>query len=240
MKRISALILLAATVAHAQVSLDTANAVSGNAPSGTSLTLSVTLSASDNFLVVGEEDWTSADVTGITYNGVALTEKCSGNNGSSLYSGIWYLASPPTGSAYNLVISFASTSGIGATAVGASGVNTGSPFGTCASNGGISSVNPSVTATGAGSNGVYIGIGATGDTTLTIAGANQTLVGTAQNNVNTIMAFQMSSIPGVDTGAFSWTGSGTGGGTEAMAAAVALLPSGGSSNPPPPLFVIQP
>jgi hypothetical protein len=48
-----------------------------------------------------------APPTGVTYNGDALTKAVERDSGTVLNSSIWYILSPDTGSAYNIVVDFA-------------------------------------------------------------------------------------------------------------------------------------
>ena len=74
---------------------------------GTSLTWSHTCSGSDRILFVGVVGGTTDTVTGVTYDGVAMTlvNKCVA--GADFYSYLFYLIAPSTG-AHNVVISASS------------------------------------------------------------------------------------------------------------------------------------
>lgn len=73
----------------------------------TSVTLSQTLTAGANLLVIFTYNYHGANgCTGVTYNGVSMTEKVSmihDNFGGMARIKMWYLENPSTGSAYNIV-----------------------------------------------------------------------------------------------------------------------------------------
>lgn len=96
-------------------------------------TRSITLSNGVNLLVVRHVNRDNTDVvTGMTYNGVALTKLTSAvDSGSTGYATIWYLKAPPTGSAYNLVVTLdGSAHRCDYDYLGMAGVNQTTPFGT--------------------------------------------------------------------------------------------------------------
>lgn len=71
----------------------------------TPLTFSHTAGASADFLVVTARTRTGEDITGITYDGDSLTKAVDITHATEgLNSEIWYLASPTTGSAADVVV----------------------------------------------------------------------------------------------------------------------------------------
>lgn len=123
------------------------DAVSSGAANGvTSLTYSHTVSGSDRLLIVWVSWYhTIAFITGVTYNGVAMTEIPSGSANSSNYQiAGYYLVSPALGT-NNVVINFSqSIFGTGAGSLSFTGVDQTNPLGTAvAATGGTST--PSVT-----------------------------------------------------------------------------------------------
>lgn len=80
----------------------------------TSKTIShtITASGSDHYLVAVCTWRNLANITGITWNGVALTKKVenSGGNFQTMGAEIWYLVAPDTGT-HDLVVTWASTGG---------------------------------------------------------------------------------------------------------------------------------
>lgn len=108
------------------------NGTYAQATTGTSLSFAFTVSGSDRILFVMGSDKSSAAsvVTGITYNGVALT-KITGLNGSGSANdraiSIWYLIAPATGS-NNVVISASESVGLRFSAVSYNGVKQSSPI----------------------------------------------------------------------------------------------------------------
>lgn len=91
------------------IALDSAGGAYTRKASVTSITQAFN-NVGGNFLVVGVANTADADnVTGITYNGVAMTRaiaKVGGGNGEGTF--LYYLANPATGS-NNVVISFSGT-----------------------------------------------------------------------------------------------------------------------------------
>jgi hypothetical protein len=83
----------------------------GTAGAGSSLTYSHTCTGSDLILFVSVFIQTSLTITGITYNGVALTSIDGQTNGASNERiELWYLIAPATG-ANNIVISRSGSTG---------------------------------------------------------------------------------------------------------------------------------
>lgn len=80
------------------------------AQAASSITFSHTVNTQSNQILVvtsGIEDDATTAITGITYNGVALTSSVNTTN-SNRRAEIWYLLNPPTGTA-NVVITYAAT-----------------------------------------------------------------------------------------------------------------------------------
>lgn len=93
----------------------------------------VTLSSGVNLLVVRHVNRDNTDVvTGMTYNGIALTKLVSAvDSGSTGYASIWYLKAPPTGNQYLLAVTLdGSAHRCDFDYIGLSGVNQTTPFGT--------------------------------------------------------------------------------------------------------------
>src|SRR3990167_2897336 len=96
----------------------------------TSLTYAHTCTGTNLVLIVGAflDNDTSDTITGITYNGVALT-KINGVSGSSDqgYSTLWYLIAPATG-ANNIVVSWTGANNISSCAISYTGAHQTSPI----------------------------------------------------------------------------------------------------------------
>lgn len=81
----------------------------------TTKTVSHTIPSGTDMLVVFADDGNvgGGDITGVTYNGTAMTRATAGNVSSAGYqAGIFYLLSaslPATGSAYNIVVTYPAT-----------------------------------------------------------------------------------------------------------------------------------
>jgi hypothetical protein len=104
--RIALLLASLCVPAWAGITLDTATS-SANTSTGTTITWSHTCSGPNRLLFVGFGFRGDAAITlsGITYNGVALTKIRSDSSGPSV-SEIWYLVAPPTG-AHSIVVTLA-------------------------------------------------------------------------------------------------------------------------------------
>ncbi len=113
MKRFFATLLLlltiaAPTAAHAAIAVDAATT---GGQTTTANTLSWSHTNSGTILIVGLTEENADDITGVTYNGVALTQYKKGTGGSGYgRPEIWGLVNPATG-AHDVVISRTGTSG---------------------------------------------------------------------------------------------------------------------------------
>ena len=199
------------------LAIDNANVVADDSSfTSTSTTTSVTVGASDNLLVVfvgnAYNSGNSVPPDGFTYNSVSLTLLGNvGHNGAPTTS-VWYLSAPPTGT-HNLVGSWTTNTSGGAccvTAVPMSGAATSSIFGTVATAFSTANNNPAITATGGSTGSIYLAGTINLITTTTSTGSGQTdvantgSIGGGANN-----SFDVSTIAGSGSGAFTWTGSGT-------------------------------
>jgi hypothetical protein len=96
---------------------------------GTTNTVSVTVSGSDRILVVFCVAG-GRDISGVTYNGVALTELLDyDNEGSYYYTSLYYLVAPDTGT-HNLVMTIASSGLSVLVGLSCTGVDQATPFNT--------------------------------------------------------------------------------------------------------------
>jgi hypothetical protein len=190
--------------------IDTANVTSNPGTNVTSNSFSVTVGAGDNALFIQESALSGSGAyapSGITYNGVSLTMVPSSSIVSTdIETSLWYLVNPPTGS-HTLVVTYGSyAQNVAAGALPMSGVNTASPIGTAATAGSSSSLNVAVTVTGGTANDLYIGVcGCTG--TAISSGSAPQVNQWQQQNIDALSSASGDSIPGNDTGSFSWTGS---------------------------------
>lgn len=179
-----------------------------NSPAG-----NCTCGASDNFLLIitGNDNATVAQApTILTYNGVSLLGNLIVSNtftsNGRFTLGAYYLANPPTGSALAVVCTTANANtAIAWVALPMNGVNTASPIGN--TNSAVGSTGaPTVTATGATANDIYLGSLITRATPITPGGGNQTNLKNIPNlNLGALDAFSVDSILGINSGAFSWT-----------------------------------
>lgn len=201
------------------VAIDTGNVQSSDANAflggAYSVSMNVTCGASDNCLAVliGASGGATSypTYTSLQYNGVALSF-LSGSSSQLLNANyfstyIYYLMAPPTGASYALNVIWTVGQG-GAIAVPMSGVNSTTPFGTPILASSSANNSAAVTATGASASGLYLGVAFNAIATMVASGANQTNLA-ALNAFNTNTSVTGDYVPGVDAGAFSWTGSGT-------------------------------
>ena len=92
----------------------------------TSLTFAYSTSGSNRYLTVSVIIDSSSTVTGVTYNGVAMTNLVSIRNTGGHIVYIWGLVAPATGS-NNVVVTASSSTTIGAGAIAFTGVNQTTP-----------------------------------------------------------------------------------------------------------------
>ncbi len=111
MKRLLFLLLLILPFhAHAAIAIDT-QSTGGQTTSANNLTWSHTVTGTNPMLWVGVGEENANDITGVTYNGVALTGLTQSNTPTGAgFSQLWYLVGPATG-AHNIVVSRTGTTG---------------------------------------------------------------------------------------------------------------------------------
>jgi hypothetical protein len=200
------------------ITIDTANIASFSSGSSvSSYSFSVTIASGDNCLVVTEGNASGGgglQPSGITYGGIPLTMVPSSSIiAAQFQSSIWYLLNPTVGTA-NVVVTLPSAQSFqGSGAIPLIGVSTTTPIGTAAINSGVTvGGNVTVTASGGIAGDLYVGNNINFDTSQTTSGSNQTNQW-SQNNIGTAVCAAGDTIPGVNTGAFAWTATGTIGGS---------------------------
>ena len=166
---------------EAAIALDSANA--GASGTGTSLTYAHTTAGSNRILFVGFAVTTqnTDDITGVTYNGVALTivNKIKVPTTDDRWTYLYYLVAPATG-ANNIVISSTSSTAKTANAVSYTGASqTGVPD-SSATNTATSGTTFSLTTTSVADNSWLVGLLRVGSTGL-VAGSGTTLRGTVSS-----------------------------------------------------------
>jgi hypothetical protein len=130
----------------------TSTATSGTTPV-TSLTWMHTVSGTDRLLTV-ENSWHSgATISGITFNGIALTSGVTDTFGS-VSNDQWFLVAPPVGT-YNIVVTLSSAECITSGAQTWNSVNQSTPIGITQTAHG-SSLNPSLVLTTSSNNSIVI------------------------------------------------------------------------------------
>lgn len=166
---------------EAAIALDSANA--GASGTGTSLTYAHTTSGSDRILFVGFAVTTqnTDDITGVTYNGSALTlvDKIKVPDTDNRWVYLYYIVAPSTG-ANNIVINSTSSTAKTANAVSYTGASqTGVPD-SSATNTATSGTTFALTTTSVADNSWLVAMLRVGSTGL-VAGANTTLRGTVSS-----------------------------------------------------------
>ncbi|GAC1603610.1 MAG: hypothetical protein NVS3B29_08400 [Candidatus Saccharimonadales bacterium] len=120
-----ALVFRTAPASAGTLSVD-ASSSSNTANTATSLTWSHTVGAGANLLMVGFS-YNAGTISSVTYNGVAMTQKSTVTNGTSI-TAMYYLVSPATG-ANNVVITLGSANSIIGGATSFIGADTVTPLG---------------------------------------------------------------------------------------------------------------
>lgn len=181
------------------------------ATSGTTLSWSHTC-ASGAVLIVGASIGNqNQTVTGVTYNGVALTKIVEKGGGDACYASLWYLANPASG-ANTITVTYSanpsphgvggiglSLTGVSSSVVGVSGSTDVSPA--------AASISTSVTTTAANSMVVAYAAQNGNSTSLTVSGSNQTQQDTT-GKINS-MRSSLSTQTTTSTGSYtnSWSSS---------------------------------
>lgn len=112
------------------MAVSVSNTSSGTQASGASLTFAHN-SDTDFLVVCVGANVGSYSITGVTYNGVAMTQAVAVNDGVR-GAAIYYLISPASGS-HNVVVTMGTSGQIGASAASLSGVHNSSPLGSTGS-----------------------------------------------------------------------------------------------------------
>jgi hypothetical protein len=198
------------------VLVDTPHVVNDNTSfTGTATSTSVTVASGDVVLLVFVGNFynsgTAVPPNTFTYGGVALTLLSSiGATGILPESSVWYLLNPTAGTATLAGTWTTNVSGgiANVTAVPVSGAATTGTFGTVATASSTANNNSAVTATGsAGGGDLYFGHAVNGIQASTSTGTGQTDI--SNSTINAAASVVVSTIPGSNAGAFTWTGSGT-------------------------------
>lgn len=189
------------------IAFDAASPANQYTNGATSLTFSHTCTGSDLILIVGVGMSGDASPTGVTYNGVALTQVPSGSVvfNTGYICELWYLVGPATG-AHDVVISRTYSGRIYACSLSYTGVSSGAPLGTAATAGSAGSTSFTVDVSAA-TNYVVVDICyvASGAATSITQGAGQTKRVEALDGVNIGNVAAMSEEAGAATVTMSWT-----------------------------------
>ena len=232
------LMFLIAPIAHAAIAFDAKS--SGSGSNVTSVTVSHTVSGSNTilFVSVGTKDGGGgAAVSGVTYNGVAMTNITTQNISSAYYQDLWYLINPSTGT-NNIVASFGGVSADQAVVSAASytGVLQISPLTTANTNQNSSANSLSSTVTTSVDNSFVVSsVAFDGD------GSNQPAVagGETQRDVispNTIWWAGLSDVVDVTAGAISTSWSSGGSASKFLVSSVGFAPAATATGTPPPSY----
>lgn len=185
------------------IAVDT-NTVAEEEAGATSKTFSHTCTGSNLVLVVATVSSGSADPTGVTYNGVAMTKAVG--LGAALNTSLWYLANPATG-AHNVVVTYAASTKFGVCSTSFTGCNTDSPLGITGTATGTSGT-ASCTVTSQKNNSVMVDSTFVNGVPTITQGASQTLVMNAQNagdNFTELSSYKATTTAGSVTMSYTFT-----------------------------------
>lgn len=212
MKRLSLLFLLVALYsesAWAQIAYDNATA-GGFQASGNSLTFSHTVNSNTNGqLSVCAYSRNNQTVSGVTYNGVAMTKAAEVTDSTFgvVYASLWSLVAPATG-ANNVVVSFTGTPSVmsGASAVSYTGVDQTTPYSNATTNSGNSASSTVTVTSSTGSLVVDCMTSASGSVAADpTPGAGQTGRGVQHDSMAQGDGFGLSQKNGAASVAMTWT-----------------------------------
>lgn len=191
----------------------------------TTKTISVTLPAGTNLLLVGVHLADAPTVTGATYNGAALT-RIMRQTDAICSEEAWYLLDPSTGAAHDLVLTLDSEKPAGTTVLGYTDAHATAPIGTAVGRAGtgISSLSQSVDSHTGGE--VVDFITWYNTTVACVPGAGQTLITGAPTSAT--RGASASSEPGAASVTMSWT---LDYGQRLAHIAVPILPAGANARP---------
>lgn len=185
------------------IAVDT-NTVAEEESGATSLTFSHTCTGSNLVLIVATVSSGSADPTGVTYNGVAMTKAVG--LGAALDTSLWYLSNPAT-SAHNVVVTYAASTKFGVCATSFTGCNTDSPLGVTGTNTGTSGT-ASCTVTSQKNNSMMVDATFVNGVPSITVGASQTAVMNAQNagdNFTELSSYKAQATAGSVTMSYTFT-----------------------------------
>jgi|SRR5579864_575060 len=122
------------------MALSIGTVASGNVSNASSITFSLTLGATENFLTVAvASNRNGFAINSVTFAGVSMTKAVSDiSSGTAGQTSIWTLENPTTGSSQNVVVTYAGAEDIAATATGWIGADTVNAAGATAHTNGIS------------------------------------------------------------------------------------------------------
>jgi hypothetical protein len=198
-----------AVAVNGSITAANSSAIVGALTGGVATTFAFTVPAGTTCLVLMEGNTatsgTSTLPTAVTYNGVSLTNVSGSLSVEAITPegvSIWYLLSPPTGSSLTVSVTYTATIQEQCMIlIPLTGVSLATPVGTPAI-ATASTTSSAVTATGGGSQDLYLGCMQSQNTTST-PGGGQTNLTTKTSRGTTILSAD--SIPGSSSGAFSWT-----------------------------------
>lgn len=157
-------------------------------------------------LLVGViSDSTSNAVTGITYNGVALTKIDSQAQGGNVKVEFWYLKAPATGT-NTVQVTMTSTGDTGAFSLSYTGVDQAAPIDASAGTTGVSGTNPSLNLTTISTNSLVVDALALDSASISgTPGASQTeRVDAAADTWNRMLSSEQTAVS-IGTYTMSWT-----------------------------------
>lgn len=199
----------------------------GSTLSGDTLTTAHTCTGTDRILFVGTVGKVNQDtISGVTYNGVAMTKITTAQYAARRYSTLWYLINPASGS-NNVVITSSETNVIQGLAASYTGAKqSGQPDAQNTGTALASSIAVAVTSVADNCwHIMYVGNASGGSVSSAGSGTTQRVVGTTFFPGNAILDSNSAKTP---AGSYTLNNNQTDSGSELAAVAVSFAPAGGA------------
>lgn len=200
----------------------------GSTLSGDTLTTAHTCTGTDRILFVGTVGKAGTDtISGVTYNGVAMTKIATAQVATRRYSTLWYLINPASGS-NNVVISSSETNVIEGLAASYTGAKQSGQPDAQNTNTAVSSSSIAVSVTSVADNCwhmMFVGNTSGGSTSSAGSGTTQRVTGSTFFVGNAMLD---SNGPKTPAGSYTLNNNQTDGTSELAAVAVSFAPAGGA------------
>lgn len=147
---------------------------------GTSTTVEHTCSGTNRVLVVATAYVDASIVSGVTYDGSAMTKAVERNDGDYLNCQLWYIVNPSTG-ANDIVVTHSSSSTMKVLGVSFTGANTSDPVDVTGSEANAAGTDPDLAVTTNNANSYLIDVFSAESATMSV-GASQTAIADLSGN----------------------------------------------------------